>query len=110
MDFVLSVSDNLFFDRIYAAVLPIAGSGPSLETLKANATALAGAVAAARVNSPIENDMISEYLGLKPTEYAYLSQWQRSDWQRQTTSLMLVTWYNGLLITSTMYNHPLILV
>lgn len=84
MDYVLGVSDNLFFDKLYATVLPLLD--PSL----ANATAFASAV---RVNVPIENDITSEFFGLKTSEYAYLSQWQRSDWQRQTLSLFALTWY-----------------
>lgn len=87
MDYVLGVSDNLFFDKLYATILPLLD--PSL-ALRANATAFASAV---RVNVPIENDITSEYFGLKTSEYAYLSQWQRSDWQRQTMSLFALTWY-----------------
>lgn len=88
MDYVLGVSDNLFFDKLYATVLPLLD--PSLESLKANATAFASAI---RINAPIENDITSEYFGLEISEYAYLSQWQRDDWQRQTMSLFALTWY-----------------
>lgn len=99
MDIVLSVFDNLFFDRFYATLLPLA-SGISLDTLKNNATNLAGAaaIAATRLNAPIENDIVSEYLGIEPTKYALLSQWQRSDWERQALSLGLITWIFGLFI------------
>lgn len=88
MDYVLGVSDTLFFDKLYATVLPLLD--PSLESLKANATSFAGAI---RINTPVENDIASEYFGLKISEYAYLSQWQRDDWQRQTMTLFALTWY-----------------
>lgn len=88
MDYVLGISDSLFFDKLYATFLPLLA--PSLESFKGNATAFAGA---ARINAPIENDIASEYFGLNPSEDAYLSQWQRSDWQRQTLSLFALTWY-----------------
>jgi lathosterol oxidase len=102
MDIVLSVFDNLFFDRFYATLLPLA-SGISLDTLKNNATNLAGAaaIAATRLNAPIENDIVSEYFGFEPTKYALLSQWQRSDWERQALSLGLITWYLHPLSTET---------
>ncbi|KAF8471979.1 hypothetical protein BDZ91DRAFT_485300 [Kalaharituber pfeilii] len=88
MDYVLSITDNLFFDYLYAKALPLPAE--VLSSL-GNAT-----ITAARPLGP--NDPVSEFLGFKPSEYAIMSQWERGDWKRQAMSLFLITWLFGLVI------------
>ncbi|KAL7268982.1 c-5 sterol desaturase [Rhizina undulata] len=96
MDYVLSICDNLFFDRLYATALPASNPWipfPSLESLKNNAT-----LAFLRENTAIEVDPISQYFNLEPSKYATMSQLARGDWERQAISLFFITWLFGLLI------------
>ncbi|RPB04830.1 hypothetical protein L873DRAFT_1798651 [Choiromyces venosus 120613-1] len=90
MDYILGVADNLFFDAIYATVLPaasFAGSTGTNNTLKGE-----------YINAPIVNDPISDLLGLSPSPRAYESLFRRDDWQRQAFSLFLITWIFGLIV------------
>ncbi|CUS12236.1 unnamed protein product [Tuber aestivum] len=90
MDYVLGVADNLFFDTIYATLLPT-GSFPGLaganDTLKRE-----------YMDAPIVNDPISHFLGLGPSPRAYESLLRRGDWERQAFSLFLITWIFGIII------------
>ena len=80
MDYILSVTDNLFFDFLYAKALPLSSG---VLSKAANAT----------IEATISgNDPLSEYLGLAPSKYAVLSQLERDDWRRQSFSLFLITW------------------
>lgn len=85
MDYVLGVADNLFFDAIYATLLPtgsLASWAGANDTWKGE-----------YINPlPIVNDPISQFLGLRPSPRAYESFFQRGDWQRQAFSLFLITW------------------
>ena len=83
MDYVLSITDNLFFDYLYAKALPLSSDA---FTQAANATI----EVAARLTTT--NDPVSEYFGWKPSKYTVLSQLERDDWKRQAFSLFLITW------------------
>lgn len=84
MDYILGVTDNLFFDRLYAYALPA--------SLDSNGINLNATVEGKRFHAPITNDPMSDFLGLQPSEWAYGSLLQRDDWQRQAFSLFLITW------------------
>jgi len=90
MDYILGVTDNLFFDRLYASVLPA--------SLDSNGINLNATVGEKRFPAPITNDPMSDFLGLRPSELAYGSLLQRDDWQRQAFSLFLITWLFGLVV------------
>lgn len=83
MDYVLSISDNLFFDYLYAKTLPLQSD---VFVGAANSTA------EAVWRTIRENDPLSQYLGVEPTKYAVLSLLERDDWRRQAMSLFLITW------------------
>ncbi|KAF8457198.1 hypothetical protein BGX38DRAFT_1248622 [Terfezia claveryi] len=78
MDYVLSISDNLFFDYLYAKALPLQAEAMG-RTIR-------------------ENDPLSQYFGVEPTQYAVLSLLERDDWRRQAFSLFLMTWIFGLVL------------
>jgi lathosterol oxidase len=84
MDIVLSLTDTLFFDRLYATLLPRPHAALS------NATAVFS-------GKPIELDLVSEYFGWQPSEYANLSLLSRDNDIRLFISLFLITWYDSLL-------------
>lgn len=83
MDYVLSFTDNLFFDYLYAKTLPLQN-----DVLVGAANATAEAVGKIMV----KNDPLSEFFGVEPAQYAVMSQWARDDWKRQAMSLFLITW------------------
>ncbi|KAI5806562.1 hypothetical protein DFH27DRAFT_348939 [Peziza echinospora] len=89
MDYSLSITDNLFFDYLYAKILPL-----SADAIRS----VANATVPVSERTLANNDPVSEYLGLSPSKYAVLSQWERDDWRRQAVSLFLITWLFGLLL------------
>lgn len=87
MDYVLSISDNLFFDYLYAKALPFQCRG-----LVGAACGAADATAEAVKKIVANNDPLSQYFGLEPSQYAVMSELARDDWRRQVFSLFLITW------------------
>ena len=83
MDYSLSITDNLFFDYLYAKILPL-----SADAIRS----FANATVPVSERTLGDNDPVSEYLGLSPSKYAVLSQWERDDWRRQAVSLFFITW------------------
>ena len=88
MDYVLSISDNLFFDYLYAKALPLQGH----EFVGAAGGGAANATAEAIWGIITDNDPLSQYFGLEPSQYAVMSGLARDDWRRQAFSLFLITW------------------
>jgi lathosterol oxidase len=76
MDVFLDVLDTIFFDRLYAMVLP----APS---------PVGDAV---RESQKLYNQNIGRYIPLAPSPYVDASIWKRDDIVRQTTSLFLIAW------------------
>lgn len=104
MDVVLEVFDTYLFDRIYANVLPIHPSISSFDpisTLTAglklpdafNSTwgAIASAATSEVVRSGWQFQPASQSFSVQPSEYAYMSRWDRDNIFRQSISLYLIT-------------------
>jgi lathosterol oxidase len=102
MDFVLEVFDTVLFDRMYAALLPTQSSFSAFDpisTLTAgfksfdNSTTFGDATQAADVaRSSWQFEAASEYASLQPSEYAWMSKWDRNNVWRQFISLYIITW------------------
>ena len=104
MDVVLEVFDTFFFDRIYANVLPIHPSVSSFDPISTiaasfkgygvnNSSTWGGARAGGEfARSGWEWKPASQYFSVRPSEYAWMSRWDRDDFYRQVTSLYFVTW------------------
>ncbi|KAI9864602.1 MAG: c-5 sterol desaturase [Trichoglossum hirsutum] len=96
MDIVLEICDTVFFDRLYATVLPtsseILNSFLRSSGMGANATFL-GMPAVAYQYKPS-----TKYIHLQPSEWAYMSVWPRDNIFRQFISLTLMTWFFGLIV------------
>lgn len=101
MDVVLDVFDTYLFDRIYANVLPIRSGDVSssfdpVSTLAAglksyyanNATAFTQPAAP----STWRYEPASALLPMQPSEFAYMSRWDRDNVWRQTISLYAIAW------------------
>ena len=100
MDVVLEVFDTLFLDRIYANVLPIQSSVSSFDPVSTIAASLKGydALNATFSGSSSESSRsawqyqsATEYFSLQPSEYAYMSRWDRDNVWRQCASLYMIT-------------------
>ena len=103
MDVVLEVFDTFLFDRAYANALPIHPSILSFDPISTIAASLKGYqdVNASWSGSIPTSDSsrsgwqynaATQYFGLEPSEYAYMSRWDRDNIYRQTLSLYLITW------------------
>ena len=107
MDVILEVLDTFFFDRVYATLLPIHPSVSSFDPLSTIAASLkatfqdanaswATNLAASQppvgelVRSAWQYTPASDYFGVAPSEYAYMSRWDRDNIFRQSVSLFLV--------------------
>lgn len=94
MDYVLSITDNLFFDYLYAKALPahtdISKAAEVVAEFVNNAAANATLAGASQLIGA--NDPFSAFLGVHPTKYAVMSRLDRDDWRRQFISLFLITW------------------
>lgn len=102
MDVVLEVFDTFLFDRLYASLRPIHQSSPPFDpgtTLAAtpqsfahqNATYNASGKAASPW-SAWQFQPASSHFSVAPSEYAYMSRWDRDYIWRQAVSLYIVTW------------------
>ena len=105
MDVVLEVFDTFLFDRIYANVLPIHPSVSSFDPISPIAASLKGyhngnaswnaipsVVGGEFARSGWEYQSASQYLSVQPSEYAYMSRWDRDNIFRQSFSLFIITW------------------
>ncbi|WPH02063.1 putative fatty acid hydroxylase [Acrodontium crateriforme] len=107
MDVVLEVFDTYLFDRIYAAAFPLQSSLGGFDPISTITASLKGANATwnssgATVDGALRSswtwEPASQYFSVQPSEYAYLSRWDRDDVWRQTLSLYAMTWLFGLII------------
>ena len=114
MDFVLEVFDSVMFDRMYANILPRDSAFSALDpisTLTAgkgfdNSTTFDSATAGVDVlRSTWQFEPASQYMSVQPSEYAYMSRWDRDNVWRQTISLYILTWYVGALLLYQRYEH-----
>lgn len=104
MDVVLEIFDTFLLDRLYANVLPIHPSVSSFDpvsTLSAslkghdafNTTGYGSAESAGEfARSGWTYTPATQYLPIEPSEYAYMSRWDRDNIWRQTVSLYCITW------------------
>ena len=105
MDVVLEVLDTFLFDRIYANVLPIhpaVSSYNPVSTLSASLKADNGINATSWSSSeaPIGDFARSgwtytpstEWWPIEPSEYAYMSRWDRDNIYRKCVTLYAITW------------------
>ena len=90
MDLVLEFSDKYIFDYIYATLLPL-DAAPRFHPN--------GTFSSIRVSpttypvSTWEFKPASQFLQFQPSQYAYMSQWNRDYWIRQFVSFFFITWY-----------------
>lgn len=109
MDVVLEGFDTFLFDRIYAAVLPISASVAAFDPISTISASLKGLVVdhnatfhdpsqGAFARSSWQYEPSTEYFSLQPSEYAYMSRWDRDNVFRQFVSLYIITWIFGLVI------------
>lgn len=101
MDVVLEVFDTFLFDRLYANALPIS---PSVSTFDPVST-IAASLKAFGSNETIglsqggpfarsgwQWEPSNSYFSLEPSDFAYLSRWDRDNIYRQALSLYIITW------------------
>ena len=108
MDVVLEVFDTFLFDRVYANLLPIHPSVSSFDPISTvaaswhsyldstNASSYSSSYAAtghgAFVPSNWQFQPASQFFSVQPTEFAYLSRWDRDNICRQAASFFFLTW------------------
>ena len=102
MDFVLEIFDSVMFDRMYANLLPRASAFSAFDPISTitagkgfdNSTSFDSATAGVDVlRSTWQFEPASKYMSVQPSEYAYMSRWDRDNVWRQTISLYILTWY-----------------
>jgi lathosterol oxidase len=102
MDFVLEIFDGVMFDRMYANLLPrdsaFSAFDPS-STITAgfkgldNSTFDSATAGVDVLRSTWQFEPASQYMSVQPSEFAYMSRWDRDNVWRQTISLYILTWY-----------------
>ncbi|EMC96890.1 hypothetical protein BAUCODRAFT_68200 [Baudoinia panamericana UAMH 10762] len=97
MDVVLELCDTYVFDRIYASLLPLAPANYDVNATTYGAAAASGADSSF-APSGWQWQPASQYFSIQPSEYAYMSSWDRSNIWRQTISLYALTWFFGITI------------
>lgn len=91
MDVVLEVFDHFVFDRLYASLLPSTGyAGVASQKFAGNATY---PVLDQLATGNYHYEPATQYISFQPSDFAYMSQWNRDNIYRQATSLFLITWY-----------------
>jgi len=103
MDVILEVADSFIFDRLYASILPIQTALPfdPISTLTAGFKGFdndtySQQLAASGIEYAVsawQYKPSSEYFSVQPSEYAFMSRWDRDNMYRQFVSLYLMTWY-----------------
>ena len=105
MDVVLEIFDTFIFDRIYANVLAIRSSVSSFDPVSTIAASLksydvlnaswSGAASSigdgGYARSGWQYQPATQSLGFQPSEFAYMSRWDRDNVWRQGTSLYIIT-------------------
>ena len=102
MDIILEILDTLLLDRVYATLWPASTASVSYQIIR---QAAADAAAAGRmVNATFssrqelptgisyEYHPSSQYVQLRPSEWAYMSAWPRDHIFRQLLSVMSIGW------------------
>lgn len=105
MDVVLEIFDTFALDRIYANVLPIHPSVSSFDPVSTLTASLKGydafnttgfgSLEGAQgefARSGWQYEPATQYLPIQPSEYAYMSRWDRDNIWRQAVSLYCITW------------------
>lgn len=105
MDIILEIADTLFLDRIYSAALPLHPSVSSFDPVSTLTASLKGfdtynstgygsleGAGGERVRSGWTYEPATQYLPIQPSEYAYMSRWDRDNIWRQAVSLYAITW------------------
>lgn len=91
MDVVLEVFDTFLFDPVYATLLPASPVSYGF-SFPPQATFSSMREAPTPVYNGYKYEPATAYISFEPSEYAYMSRWQRDHWARQATSLFLITW------------------
>ncbi|KAI7412343.1 sterol delta 5,6-desaturase ERG3, partial [Hortaea werneckii] len=109
MDIVLEVCDTFLFDKLYASVLPINPAVATFDPISTISASLKGYDANATFDQATYTDSglarsgwqwepASSYFNVEPSEYAYMSRWDRDNIYRQFISLYILTWLAGMAI------------
>ncbi|RMX77572.1 hypothetical protein D0868_16595, partial [Hortaea werneckii] len=109
MDVVLEVCDTFLFDKLYASVLPINPAVATFDPISTISASLKGYDANATFDQATYADgglarsgwqwePASSYFNVEPSEYAYMSRWDRDNIYRQFISLYILTWLAGMAI------------
>ena len=88
MDVVLEVFDTFIFDRLYAGLLPATSIDFTTNIVKDAATTTFSSMH----ELPTPYHAASQFLQLKPSQYASMSHLPRHNIWRHTISLYLITW------------------
>lgn len=97
MDVVLEIFDQYVGDRLWAYMLPAfplvqsALSPSKSDLLLPNGTYPSIRQAATGVSSSYTYHPASQYMNLEPSDFAYMSQWNRNNVWRQAASLFGIT-------------------
>lgn len=103
MDVVLEVLDTFVFDRIYANLLPVSPAVSTFDPISTIAASFKGYVNATSdasgsladasfARSGWEYQPATEFFTLQPSEYAWMSRWDRDNVWRQLVTLYIITW------------------
>ena len=102
MDFVLEIFDSVMFDRMYANLLPRDSAFSAFDPISTitagfknfdNSTTFDSATQGVDVlRSTWQFEPASSYMSVQPSEYAYMSRWDRDNIWRQFISLYILTW------------------
>jgi len=95
MDVILELFDTFALDRIYAALLPLTPSMLAFSTvdgLAAAPNATWSSLKADATPAAYHFQPASQFVSFEPTNYAYMSRWNRDNMLRQATSLFFITW------------------
>ncbi|KAI1105876.1 C-5 sterol desaturase [Jackrogersella minutella] len=90
MDVVLEIADTFVGDQVYAWALPAKQSAYDILDTANNATA--------ESLSSWKFESVNPYFHFEPTEYAYMSAWNRDNPYRQFITLFLITWIFGFVL------------
>lgn len=102
MDVVLEIFDSLAFDRLYATLLPISPAVSSFDPISTLAASFnydynrtwnpAQKIAGGGLErSGWQWEPASQFFSLEPSEYAWMSRWDRDNIYRQLVSFYIIT-------------------
>lgn len=110
MDVVLEIFDTFVFDRVYANILPIQSSITNFDPVSTIAASFKNSLVDANASyaqPPAVGDYglsawtfqpASPLFSVEPSEYAYMSRWDRDNIFRQCVSMFALTWFSALVI------------